>query len=194
MSLTIGTLNDRQSQIEQEKRANEHHWHEKEDGQWWVRLLIHDHDLWPAFESDTLEDVEKSPENVVKVCHIVVRIEGRLATIVTYRTLGGATEHLFAAVVEQKVSWYLVDTALFELAHEQVESTDGKDEEKEEQDRNSVLEHGYGLHHWLDNTLKSLNIVHETKGSQDAKGTQTAERSISATDQFEIGRCHADKI
>ena len=132
-------LDDGQEQIEQEECTDEHHGDEEEERPWRIRLLIHDHDLRPALHGDALEDIEQSPENVVEVGDVIVRIEGLPSTKVANWAAKRATNYLFALFVDQSCTSIYTDTSLLQLAHEEVQATDGEDKEEEEQDNNSVL-------------------------------------------------------
>ena len=68
-----------------------------------------------------------------------------------------------------------MDTALFEPTHEEVQTTDGEDQEKEEQNQDGVFEHGYSLHGRLHNALEALDIIDEAQRPQDTEGAQTTE-------------------
>ena len=68
------TLNDGKSQIKQEKGSNKDHRHEEEEGPRGVGFHVHDHDVWPSFQTDALENIEECPENVVEIRYIIVGI------------------------------------------------------------------------------------------------------------------------
>ena len=85
--------------------------------------------------------------------------------------------------------------ALFELTHEEVQTTNGEDQEKEEQDQDGVFEHRNGLHGRLHDTLKALDIVDEAQRPQYTESAQTTEwRSSATADNLHVSCCDADKI
>ena len=141
------TLNDSQCQVEEEERADEDEGNEEEEGPRGVGLLVHDHDFTPAFERDTLEHIKESPEDIVEVRDIIVRIERLFATVVAYWAFQRAANDLLASFIEQRNARHLIDTAHLEHTHEEVKATDRKDQEEEEQDDNRVLEDRDGLHY-----------------------------------------------
>ena len=84
LGLWVGAIDNGKSQVQEEEGTDEDERDEEKEDYWGVGLLIHDHNLWPALQCDALEHVEKGPEDVVKVGHVVVRIECGLATVVAY--------------------------------------------------------------------------------------------------------------
>ena len=140
------TLDNSKSQIEEEKGADENHRHEKEEGPRSVSFHVHDHHNGPAFQTDALENSEQRPENVVKISDIIVWIKSLLAAVVAFRAWSGATDSFFSVTVDKNIPSFYVHTALLKHAHEQVESTDRKDQEKEEEDNDGVRKERNGKH------------------------------------------------
>ena len=132
-------LDDGQEQIEQEEGTDEHHGNEEEEGPGCVGLLIHDHDLGPALHGDALEDIEQGPEYVVEIGDVILWVQGLPSTEVANWAAKGATNYLLALFIDKSLASFNTDTPLLELAHEEVQATDGEDKEEEEQDNDSVL-------------------------------------------------------
>ena len=108
--------------------------------------MIHDHDLTPALEGDALKDIEQSPEDVVEVGYVIVRIERLFSTVVPFTALIRTTENLLALLVDLGVPSLDVHTSLLQEAHEEVEPADSKNEEEEEKHDDRVLQHRDGFH------------------------------------------------
>ena len=140
LGFRVGAVDNGQSQVQEEKGTDEYDSNKEEEHCRMVCLLIHDNGLTPAFKCDTLEDVQKGPEDIVKVGHIVVRIERLLATEITARTFFVATNDLNTIVIEQCHACVDLDASLENHAHEKVESTDAEDEHEEDQDEDCVLQ------------------------------------------------------
>lgn len=101
LSFRVGTIDNGQSQIKEEKRANKHQGYEVEENERCVGLLVHHHDVTPAFKRDALEHIKERPEDIVKICHIVVWVQGLLATVVARWTLVITTDDFCAFVVQK---------------------------------------------------------------------------------------------
>lgn len=132
LRLGVGRVDDSQGQIQQEKGSDEDHGNEEEEHPWGVGLLVHDHDLGPALHSDALEDIEEGPGDVVEVSHVIVGVESVLAAEVPRGANLLTADDLFTFIVQGGNARIDGDAALHEQAHEQVQATDGEDEEEKE--------------------------------------------------------------
>ena len=108
--LIEGAVNYRQSEVEQEECTNKDEGDEEEEDESRIGLLVHHHDVGPAFTRDALKDDEQGPEDVIKVCNSIIRIRVHLATEVALRTcLFPSTEIEFLV---QLSACFVADTSL----------------------------------------------------------------------------------
>ena len=94
--------------------------------------MVHDHDLTPALQRDTLEDVEEGPEDVVEIRDVIIGIQGLFTTEIARFTFIVTTDDLLAVFIQQGRACVLPNATLLKHSHEEIEAADGEDQEEEE--------------------------------------------------------------
>ena len=113
MGIIEWSVDDSKCQVKQEKCSDEHKRHEKQENVVGVHSLVVHHDVWPALESDALENGEQGPENIIEAGDVVVRVRYPLSTeIALLADLSTATDHFFIIVIYLHGAWLNVDAAL----------------------------------------------------------------------------------
>ena len=147
-------VNDGQSQIQKEEGSYEHKQDKEKYHQESQResLLVHDHVSTPPFHSDTDEHNEQAVEHVVKAQVVIAGIYIAFTTLVDYRSsikesvvsdwtaLGSSAQELIFSVKGVLPSRVDIEAAVFEVTHEQLDTSNGEDQEEEKEHNEGVSE------------------------------------------------------